>query len=189
MCGPTGIGVLYGKLEYLDALSPIYFGGESNARFSKCGKLKLKKTPFKYESGTQPIEGALGMAAAMKFVDKIGKENIHRYELELKHYFLEKIKDVDNVKVYNADAKSGIITFNVYDKGELIFPQDVASFLNTKGIAVRSGEHCAKLLGEVLGVPGTCRASVYFYNTFEEIDKFVLALKEASFETCLDIFF
>ncbi|WP_304747779.1 aminotransferase class V-fold PLP-dependent enzyme [Dubosiella newyorkensis] len=189
MCGPTGIGVLYGKLEYLDALSPIYFGGESNARFSKCGKLKLKKTPFKYESGTQPIEGALGMAAAMKFVDKIGKENIHRYELELKHYFLEKIKDVDNVKVYNADAESGIITFNVYDKGELIFPQDVASFLNTKGIAVRSGEHCAKLLGEVLGVPGTCRASVYFYNTFEEIDKFVLALKEASFETCLDIFF
>ena len=130
-----------------------------------------------------------GMAAAMKYINELGKENIHRYELALKHHFLEKIKDVEKVKVYNAEAESGIITFNVYDQGKLIFPQDVASFLNTRGIAVRSGEHCAKLLGEVLKVPGTCRASVYFYNTFEDIDKLVEALKDASFETCLDIFF
>lgn len=189
MCGPTGIGVLYGKLAYLDELTPVYFGGESNARFNKCGDLKLKRTPYKYESGTQPIEGALGMAAAMKFINQLGKENIHAYELALKKHFLEKIKELDNIKVYNAQAKSGIITFNVFDKGELIFPQDVASFLNSKGIAVRSGQHCAKLLGDILQVPGTCRASVYFYNTFEEIDTFVEALKEASFETCLDIFF
>ncbi|EOS60605.1 SufS family cysteine desulfurase [Firmicutes bacterium M10-2] len=189
MCAPTGIGVLYGKFELLEALTPAFFGGESNARFNKCGKVSLKKTPLKYESGTQPIEGALGLAAAMKYINHLGKENIHRYELELKRYFLEKIKDVEKVKVYNADAQSGIITFNVYDNGKIIFPQDVASFLNTKGIAIRSGEHCAKLLGEVLQVPGTCRASVYFYNTFEDIDKFVEALKEASFETCLDIFF
>ena len=189
MCGPTGIGVLYGKFDLLEALTPVYFGGESNARFNKCGKVSLKKTPLKYESGTQPIEGALGMAAAMKYINTIGKEQIHQYEIELKDYFLEKIKGVDKVKIYNEDARSGIITFNVYDDGKLIFPQDVASFLNTKGIAVRSGEHCAKLLGDVLKVPGTCRASVYFYNTFEEIDKFVDALKEASFETCLDIFF
>lgn len=189
MCAPTGIGVLYGKFELLEALTPAFFGGESNARFNKCGKVSLKKTPLKYESGTQPIEGALGLAAAIKYINHLGKENIHRYELELKHYFLEKIKDVEKIKVYNADAQSGIITFNVYDNGKIIFPQDVASFLNTKGIAIRSGEHCAKLLGEVLQVPGTCRASVYFYNTFEDIDKFVEALKEASFETCLDIFF
>lgn len=189
LCAPTGIGVLYGKFELLEALTPAFFGGESNARFNKCGKVSLKKTPLKYESGTQPIEGALGLAAAMKYINHLGKENIHRYELELKRYFLEKIKDVEKVKVYNADAQSGIITFNVYDNGKIIFPQDVASFLNTKGIAIRSGEHCAKLLGEVLQVPGTCRASVYFYNTFEDIDKFVEALKEASFETCLDIFF
>lgn len=189
MCAPTGIGVLYGKFELLEALTPAFFGGESNARFNKCGKVSLKKTPLKYESGTQPIEGALGLAAAIKYINHLGKENIHRYELELKHYFLEKIKDVEKIKVYNADAQSGIITFNVYDNGKIIFPQDVASFLNTKGIAIRSGEHCAKLLGEVLQVPGTCRASVYFYNTFEGIDKFVEALKEASFETCLDIFF
>ena len=189
MCGPTGIGVLYGKFDLLEELTPVFFGGESNARFNKCGKVSLKKTPLKYESGTQPIEGALGMAAAMKYINELGKENIHRYELALKHHFLEKIKDVEKVKVYNAEAESGIITFNVYDQGKLIFPQDVASFLNTRGIAVRSGEHCAKLLGEVLKVPGTCRASVYFYNTFEDIDKLVEALKDASFETCLDIFF
>ncbi|WP_289108219.1 aminotransferase class V-fold PLP-dependent enzyme [uncultured Dubosiella sp.] len=189
MCGPTGIGVLYGKFDLLEELTPVFFGGESNARFNKCGKVSLKKTPLKYESGTQPIEGALGMAAAMKYINELGKENIHRYELALKHHFLEKIKEVEKVKVYNAEAESGIITFNVYDQGKLIFPQDVASFLNTRGIAVRSGEHCAKLLGEVLKVPGTCRASVYFYNTFEDIDKLVEALKDASFETCLDIFF
>ena len=189
MCGPTGIGVLYGKYELLESLTPIYFGGESNARFNKEGELILKNTPLKYESGTQPIEGAIGMAAAMKYLMSIGRENIHAYELELKNYFIEQIKDVENIVVYNADNQSGIITFNVYDQGKLIFPQDVASFLNTKGIAIRSGQHCAKLLGEVLNVPGTCRASLYFYNTFEDVDRLVSSLKEATLETCVDIFF
>lgn len=92
MCGPTGIGVLYGKFDLLEELTPVFFGGESNARFNKCGKVSLKKTPLKYESGTQPIEGALGMAAAMKYINELGKENIHRYELALKHHFLEKSK-------------------------------------------------------------------------------------------------
>ena len=144
---------------------------------------------MKYESGTQPIEGAIGMAAAMEYLMSIGRENIHAYELELKKYFLEQMKDVENIVVYNADNQSGIITFNVYDQGRLIFPQDVASFLNTKGIAIRSGQHCAKLLGEVLHVPGTCRASLYFYNTFEDVDRLVASLKEATLETCVDIFF
>jgi cysteine desulfurase/selenocysteine lyase len=189
MCGPTGIGVLYGKYELLDALTPIYFGGESNARYDRCGNLTLKKTPLKYESGTQPIEGALGMAAAMRYLNKIGKESIHAYECSLKNYFLEKVKDYDNLIIYNADSEAGIITFNVTDKGKMIFPQDVASYLNSKGIAVRSGQHCAKLMGEILDAPGTVRASVYFYNTYEEMDKLAEALKEATFENCLDIFF
>ena len=189
MCGPTGIGFLYGKYEWLEQLTPIYFGGESNARFDKEGNLILKNTPLKFESGTQPIEGTIGMAAAMDYLTNLGRENIHAYELELKNYFLKQIEDMDTIEVYNADNQSGIITFNVFDHGKMIFPQDVASFLNTKGIAIRSGQHCAKLLGDVLHVPGTCRASLYFYNTFEDVDRLVAALKETSFETCVDIFF
>lgn len=189
MCGPTGIGVLYGKFDLLEELRPVVLGGESNARFNKCGNLVLKKTPFKYESGTMPIEGALGMAAAMKYIERIGRDEICEYEKKLKEYFLDKVKDYDNLEIYNADAKTGIITFNVYDQGKMIFPQDVASYLNSKGIAVRSGQHCAKLLYDILDAPGTLRASVYFYNTFEDMDKLADALKHATFENCLDIFF
>lgn len=190
MCGPTGIGVLWGRLELLDALTPVIFGGESNARFNRCGNLVLKTTPLKYESGTMPIEGALGMKAAMDYISHLGKENIHAYEMELKKHFLDRAeKELPNVTVYNATARSGIITFNVFDGGKMIFPQDVASFLSSRGIAVRSGEHCAKLLGEFIDVPGTVRASAYFYNTFEDIDRLVDALKECTFTNCLDIFF
>lgn len=192
VCGPTGIGVLYGKFELLEKLHPVIYGGESNARYTKaCEALVLKKTPFKYESGTQPIEGALGMAAALRYIDKIGRENIHAYELELKNHFLERAdKELkDKVKIYNRDNNSGIITFNVFDNGQLIFPQDMASYLSSKGIAVRSGQHCAKLMSDLLQAPGTVRASIYFYNTIEDIDRLVDALKDASLEKCLDIFF
>ena len=95
----------------------------------------------------------------------------------------------DKVTIYNAPADCGIITFNVYDKGQLIFPQDLASYLSSKGIAVRSGQHCAKLTGEILGVNGTVRASAYLYTTYEDIDRLIEALKEATVEKCLDIFF
>lgn len=189
MCGPTGVGVLYGKKELLDRLDPVYYGGESNARFDACGMLILKETPFKYESGTQPIEGVLGLGAAIDYIQKIGKDKIHEYELELKRYFLEQTKDMENIHFYNKNAKSGICTFNVYDGGKMIPAQDVASFLNTKGIAVRSGTHCAKMLVDVLHVAGTCRASFYFYNTKEEIDALVAALKQATLKNCIGIFF
>lgn len=191
MCGPTGIGVLYGKFDLLEKLRPVYFGGESNARFYKYEALILKRTPYKFESGTMPIEGALGMAAAMRYLKKIGLDSIHKYELELKNHFMERYEKElkDKVTIYNPDNGSGIITFNVFDNGKLIFPQDMASFLSGKGIAVRSGQHCAKLMGDLIKAPGTVRASIYFYNTFEDIDRLVDALKEASFENALDIFF
>ena len=96
---------------------------------------------------------------------------------------------MDHIVVYNKDSECGIVTFNVMDHGKMIFAQDVASFLNTKGIAVRSGQHCAKLLPEVLNVNSTVRASFYFYNTKEEIDTFVEALKEVTLENCVNIFF
>ena len=192
LCGPSGIGVMYGKFELLDQLRPIFFGGESNARFARsCDSLVLKKTPTKFESGTLPIEGALGMAAAMRYLMNIGLNNIHEYEWELKQYFLKRAQEElqDKIKIYNPNAQGGIVTFNVYDKGQLIFPQDMASYLSNKGIAVRSGQHCAKLMGEFLGVPGTVRASIYFYNTIEDIDRLVDAIKDATVEKCLDIFF
>ncbi|MDD7280868.1 aminotransferase class V-fold PLP-dependent enzyme [Floccifex sp.] len=189
MCGPTGIGFLYGKKKYLDELEPVFYGGESNARFDAKGNIILKDTPLKFESGTQPIEAVIGMATAMKYIEAIGQENIHAYEVELKQYFLDQIKDMDNIVVYNKESESGIVTFNVLDNGKMIFSQDVASFLNTKGIAVRSGQHCAKLLPDVLNVNSTIRASFYFYNTKEEIDTFVQALKEVNLKNCVDIFF
>ncbi len=191
MCGPTGIGVLYGKFDLLEKLRPVFFGGESNARFYKYEALILKRTPYKYESGTMPIEGALGMAAAMRYLKKIGLEDIHEYELKLKKHFMERYEKElrDKVTIYNPDNGCGIITFNVFDQGKLIFPQDMASFLSSKGIAVRSGQHCAKLMGDLIQAPGTVRASIYFYNTIDDIDRLVEALKEASFENALDIFF
>lgn len=188
MCGPTGVGILYGKKKYLDELDPVFYGGESNARFDKCNIL-LKETPLKFESGTQPIEGVIGMKAAMDYISQIGQDNIHQHEVELKNYFLSQVKDMDNIQVYNANAQSGIVTFNMFDHGKMIFSQDVASFLNTKGIAVRSGTHCAKLLPDVLHVNSTIRASFYFYNTKEEVDTFVSALKEVTLANCVDIFF
>ncbi|MDO4466315.1 MAG: aminotransferase class V-fold PLP-dependent enzyme [Bacillota bacterium] len=189
MCGPTGVGVMYGKKKYLDELEPVFYGGESNARYNKCGELILKESPLKFESGTQPIEGVIGMAAAMNYLDSIGKEKIHDYEVELKKYFLEQTKDLENLIVYNRNSESGIVTFNMKDKGQLLFAQDVASYLNTQGIAVRSGQHCAKLLPDILQVPATIRASFYFYNTKEEIDRLVEALKHVTLENCVDIFF
>ena len=189
MCGPTGVGILYGKKKYLDVLEPVFYGGESNARFDQCGHVLLKESPLKFESGTQPIEAVLGMGQAMKYIEEIGQDCIHAYEVELKRYFLDKIKDMNHIVVYNKDSECGIVTFNVMDHGKMIFAQDVASFLNTKGIAVRSGQHCAKLLPEVLNVNSTVRASFYFYNTKEEIDTFVEALKEVTLENCVNIFF
>ena len=189
LCGPTGIGIMYGKKKYFDALEPVFYGGESNARFYKDGTVTLKKSPLKFESGTQPIEGAIGMAAAMKYVSSIGFDDIHAHEVALKKHLLEALADCDHVKIYNANARCGIVTFNVYDHGKMIPAQDVASFLNTRGIAVRSGTHCAKLLPEVINAFGTVRASFYIYNTFEEVDALAAGLKEATLEKCINIFF
>lgn len=189
LCGPSGIGIFYGKKEWMDTLEPVFFGGESNARFYKDGTVSLKASPLKFESGTQPIEGAIGMGAAMEYLMGIGKEEIHAHEWQLKQRFLEGIKALDNVIVYNAYAENGICTFNVTDHGKLVPAQDVASYLNTKGIAVRSGQHCAKLLPDVIDAFGTVRASFYLYNTLEEVDTLVENLKTATLENCVNIFF
>lgn len=175
MCGPTGIGVMYGKYELLKVMEPLMSGGGMNARFNTCGEVTLLLPPAKFEAGTQNIEGAIGLAAAIKYLDKIGMDNIEKYEKELRDYAISKLKGLDNVILYNETAESGIITFNIKD----VFAQDAATYLNSRGVCVRSGQHCAKILMDFLGTVATVRASLYFYNTKEDIDVFVDACKKA----------
>lgn len=185
MCGPTGIGAVYGKYELLDAMSPFLMGGGSNARFDLCGNILMKHPPFKFESGTPNIEGVLGLKAAIDYLEHIGMDYLHAYERELHAYVVSKMMEMDNIIVYNPSADGAIITFNVKD----VFAQDGASYFNAQGIAVRSGQHCAKLLMEKLNTSATIRASFYFYNTKQEADCFLAACANANMRTCLDIFF
>ncbi len=183
-CAPTGVGVLYGKYDLLQQLDPYTLGGGSNARFDKSGEVVLKNAPYKFEAGTPAIEATLGLGKALTYLSKLGMQNIENYEKELKAYCIAKLSSLDHVIVYNPDADSGIIAFNIKD----IFAQDVAAYLNSKGIAVRSGNHCAKILPEILATTETIRASFYFYNTFEEVDFFVQALSEITLESCIDLY-
>ena len=184
-CGPTGVGVLYGKYELLDKMEPMFLGGTSNARFDRCGNIILQDTPNKFETGTQHIAGVIGMKAALEYLQSIGMSDIEAYEAELKRYLFDKLSELDNVELYNEHAPTGIVPFNF--KG--IFAQDAAGYLNSKGIAVRTGNHCAKIVKDVIGTNETIRASLYFYNTKEEIDRFVEVCKEVTLDKCVGIFF
>lgn len=172
MLGPTGVGVLYGKEKYLEKLKPLKTGGGMNASFDSLMNVEYKELPEKLESGTQNISGVIAFKKAIDYINNIGIENIEKKEQELKKYMIDKLSKLENVIIYNKDIKNGIVTFNV-DK---VFAQDVAAYLNKKNICIRVGNHCAKILSEVLGVKNTCRVSLYFYNTKEEIDKLVEAL-------------
>ena len=173
MCGPTGIGILYGKFDLLKIMDPLMSGGGDNARFDMCGNVAFLAPPAKFEAGTLNLEGIYGLGACIDYINSIGLDNISSYEKELRKYAINKLKSLDNIIIYNETADAGIITINV--KG--VFPQDEASYLNSKGICVRSGEHCAKLLKDLLKTVGTIRISFYFYNTFDEIDTLYEALK------------
>ncbi len=183
MCGPTGVGVLYGKYELLDRMDPLMTGGGMNSKFDICGNIGYLYPPLKFEAGTQNIAGVIGLGAAIDYLNSIGMEAIEEYELKLHAYAIRKLKEVSQITVYNEHADCGIITFNVKD----VFAQDAASLFNSYGIAVRSGQHCAKILLNKLGTDATVRASLYFYNTFEEIDAFVEACKKGG--DFLDAFF
>lgn len=185
MCGPTGVGVLYGRFDLLQQMDPFMLGGGSNARFDICGNILLKDAPYKFEAGTPAIEAVLGLKAAVEYLQAIGMKNIYEYEHELRVYASKKLQELDNITFYNPNASTGILTFNVNG----VFAQDAASFLNTKGIAVRSGNHCAKILIELIEASETIRCSLYFYNTKEEVDQFIEACKETTVENCVGIFF
>ena len=173
MCGPTGIGILYGKYDLLEKTSSLALGGGMNARFDDKPSMILKHAPYKFEGGTLPFAEIIGLQRAIKYLVKIGLDNINEYEKQLKRYAISKLSKLDNIILYSANNDSGIITFNIKD----VFCQDAGTYFNYQGIALRSGHHCAKLLPEYLNCIGTVRASLYFYNTFEEIDRFVEVCK------------
>ena len=185
MCGPSGVGILYGKKKLLDAMEPVFYGVDMNARFNKDGEMLLKDTPVKFEAGTPNIEGVIGTGAAIQYLLSIGLDNIHEYEKELRAYAIDKLSQLDNIEIINPDNLYGPIDFNA--KG--VFAQDAAGFLASKNIAVRSGNHCAKILHNIIHTDQSIRASLYFYNTKEEIDRFVEACKEITLENCVGIFF
>jgi len=185
MCGPSGIGALYGKYDLLQEMQPFIQGGGANARFYANNEVILKDAPYKFEAGTQPIEGIIGMGAAIEYLQNIGMENIHEHELELRNYAEAEMEKLGNIILYNKDSDSGILSFNVKD----IFAQDVASYLSTQGIATRSGNHCAKLLVNQIGTDASVRASIYFYNTKEDIDRLITALKTTTIENCINVIF
>ena len=173
MCGPTGVGVLYAKKELLDKMSPVLVGGGNNVTFSPMNNVTYLEAPEKFEAGTLNIEGIIAFKAALEYIEKVGIENIHEYEQYLRKYAMERLKEVDNLDIYNPNAEAGIITFNMKD----VFAQDLGTYLNSKGIAVRTGLHCAKMLPIFLETPANVRVSLYFYTTKEDIDKLVETLK------------
>ena len=175
MLGPTGIGVLYGKEELLEKTKPLNYGGGMNNFFESSGEVEYKQLPTRLEAGTQNIEGVLGLKEAILYINKIGLKNIEKHDKELKDYFLEKIKEVDNIEILNKETEAGNILFNI--KG--VFPQDTAIYLDHYNICVRAGNHCAKLLKDELGIKNTTRVSFYIYNTKQEIDKLIEVLKNS----------
>lgn len=174
MCGPTGVGILYGKAELLDKMDAAFVGGGMNGKFYKDGRIVYLPAPQKFEAGTLNIEGILGFGAAIEYINSLGIDSIRIYEENLRKYAMNRLSKVDSIEVYNPNAEAGIITFN--KKG--VFGQDYATWLNSKGIACRSGQHCAKILDDFLPEKATVRMSFYFYTTKEEIDNFIDRLIE-----------
>ncbi|MED3984600.1 cysteine desulfurase [Peribacillus simplex] len=174
MVGPTGIGVLYGKKELLEKMEPIEFGGEM-IDFVGLYESTWKELPWKFEGGTPIIAGAIGIGAAIDFLEEIGLDNIERHEHKLAAYAMEKMSAVEGLTIYgpkDAEKRAGVVTFNIND----VHPHDVATVLDADGIAVRAGHHCAQPLMKWLDVSSTARASFYLYNTEEDIDKLVSGL-------------
>ncbi|MBR3198885.1 MAG: cysteine desulfurase [Bacilli bacterium] len=176
MCGPTGVGVLYLKQKLLNDIDPIIFGGGMNADFNIDGTRVYKTMPDRLEAGTPNIAGVIGFGYVINYLKKIGFDNIHNYEMELKKYLVNRLKEIPEIEMYNENSESGIVTFNYKD----IFPQDLAIYLDKYNICVRAGNHCAKILKDEINIKNTCRISLYFYNTKEEIDRLIEVLKNSN---------
>ena len=174
MCGPTGIGVLYGKKHLLENMEPIEFGGEM-IDFVQLYESTWKELPWKFEGGTPIIAGAVGLGAAIDFLNEVGLDQIAEHEHKLAAYALEKMATVEGMTIYgplDPAKRAGLVTFNISD----VHPHDVATVLDAEGIAVRAGHHCAQPLMRWLKASATARASFYLYNTEDDIDKLVEGL-------------
>jgi len=177
MLGPTGVGVLYAKKEFLEKMKPFMGGGDMIKEVFKF-HTNYNEVPYKFEAGTPNIADVVGFGAAVDYLEKIGMENIRKHEIYLTEYALESMQSLKYIIIYgpmDSKFRGGVISFNIAD----IHPHDLATIMNDHGIAIRSGHHCAQVLMQRLDVPATSRASFYIYNTKEEIDKFVNAIKEA----------
>ncbi len=177
MLSPMGIGVLYGREKLLDAMPPFLTGGDM-IEYVEEQSTTFAELPAKFEAGTQNVGGAAGLTAAIDYLEKITFERIEAIERELVEYALPQLRELPFIELYGCDSgrdnKTGIITFNVKD----VHPHDVASILDADGVAVRAGHHCAQPLMKYLGQNATCRASFYLYNTKEDIDRWIAALKK-----------
>ena len=174
LCGPTGIGVLYGKKELLEKMPPIEFGGDM-ADTVLLDSQTYKASPYKFETGTPIIAGAIVLAAACKYIESIGFDNIVKQEKELRAKAVSELKKIEGVIIYNESCETGVIAFNL----DGIHPHDAASVFYNNDVCIRAGHHCAQLITKKLGTIGTIRASFYFYNREEDIEKFIKAVKEA----------
>jgi cysteine desulfurase / selenocysteine lyase len=177
MLGPTGIGVLYGKEAILNEMEPFLYGGEM-IREVHPNSATWNDLPWKFEAGTPNIADAIAFSPALDYLDKLGMENIRKHEMELTEYALVRMKEIESIKVFgpsDIQHRGGIVSF--IDKD--IHPHDLATFLDNQGIAIRAGHHCAQVLMRRLGVMATARASFYIYNTKDEIDRLIDALKDA----------
>jgi len=176
MVGPTGIGALYVKEEILHVMDPFMGGGEMISTVTKEGST-WADIPHKFEPGTPNMAGAFGLAAAIEYLENIGMDNISNYKNKLTQYTIERMQTIDGLKVFgNAKIRGSAISFEIKN----VHPFDLAQYLDqSDGIAIRSGHHCAQPLMESLSVSGTSRASLYFYNTFQEVDIFIGALHKA----------
>lgn len=176
ICGPTGIGVLYGKEKILEAMPPFMGGGEM-IKTVDLKRSTWNDLPHKFEAGTPHIAGAIGLGAAIDYLEGIGLDEIHDYEGKLLKYTLEKMKNISGIKIFgpsDTTDRGAVIAFTL----DGVHPHDIASLLGEKNICLRAGHHCAQPLAECLGVPATARLSLYFYNTEEDIDKFIAGLED-----------
>jgi len=176
MLSPMGIGVLYGKYDILDAMPPFLMGGDM-IEYVQEQDTTFAELPAKFEAGTQNVGGAAGLQAAIEYLGKIGFDRIEAIEKELVDYALPQLRELPYIELYGCDStrdnKTGIIAFNIKD----VHPHDVATILDSTGVAVRAGHHCAQPLHRYLGLNASCRASFYLYNTKEDVDRWIAALK------------
>ena len=174
MLAPTGIGVLYGKFSILKDCPPVEFGGDMIDLVSK-EDATYNDPPIRFETGTPPIAGAIGLGAAIDYLNEIGLDNIHAHEQKLAQYTIDKMQEIEGVTVYNPTTDTGVIAFNI----DNVHPHDAVTIFDENNIAMRAGHHCAQLVTQFLNTISTLRISFYIYNTQDDCDKFISVLKEA----------